>query len=88
MLLMPEDMRPERIEQISDNLVSDLGLYTRKQADAIISGIPISLSLEEHGVHRVLVTYPWGLETRYGVQGMPGLWGYESVRQIMEAEEW
>jgi len=44
--------------------------------------------MSEHGIHGVTIHYPWGVEVRYGIQGLPGLWGLDKVREIMEEEEW
>ena len=44
--------------------------------------------LREHGVRTVVVHYPWGSEVRYGIQGIPGLWGRWAVERIREEEGW
>ena len=44
--------------------------------------------LSEYRIRGLLVRYPWGTQVRYGVQGLPGLWSWESVQRIREAEEW
>ena len=46
------------------------------------------VSLPEHGIRAIPIKYPWGKTVRYGIQGMPGLWGWASVQRIREAEEW
>lgn len=42
----------------------------------------------EFGVKQVIVHYPWGTELRYGIQGMPGLWGWETAREVMVESGW
>ncbi len=42
----------------------------------------------EHGVKGINIRYPWGVERRYGIQGMQGLFGYERLMEIKEAEGW
>ena len=46
------------------------------------------IRLAEHGIRGIIIEYPWGRQIRYGIQGMPGLWGWASVQRIREAEEW
>jgi hypothetical protein len=41
-----------------------------------------------YGIKGTPVKYPWGVEVRYGVQGMPGLWSLKSVQEIGEEEGW
>jgi hypothetical protein len=45
-------------------------------------------TLAEHGIRRVPVTYPWGHEIRYAIQGISGLWGKEFVTALREEEGW
>jgi len=44
--------------------------------------------LREHGIRTVTVHYPWGSEVRYGIQGLPGLWGKDFVERLREEEGW
>jgi hypothetical protein len=44
--------------------------------------------LSEHGIRGIQIEYPWGRDVRYGVQGLRGLFGWESIQRIREAEEW
>ena len=69
-------------------LADELGITEDTQVSALWSVIDVSPTLAEHGIHAVTVTYPWGKELRYGIQGMPGLWGYASVQKIREEEDW
>lgn len=42
----------------------------------------------EHGIHGVIIHYPWGVEIRYGIKGKAGLWGWESVQEFGREEGW
>lgn len=44
--------------------------------------------LEEHGVSTVPVSYPWGTQIRYAIQGLPGLWSRETIEMLREEEGW
>lgn len=74
-------------EVFREYLKDELGIIGDKQVDALWSGVEIQTDLAEHGIKGVTVPFPWGAERRYGIQGLPGLWGWESVKTIMEEEE-
>jgi len=76
------------IETFKEYLREEFGITRIEQVEALWSATEMSRNLEEHGIRAVLVEYPWGRQLRYGVQGLPGLWGWESVRKIMEEEGW
>jgi hypothetical protein len=40
--------------------------------------------MAEAGIRAIYITYPWGSVTRYGIKGLPGLWGYESMIEIFK----
>lgn len=61
---------------------------TARQLEAFWEASGVMESLEEHGIRVVSVTYPWGQEYRYAIQGMPGLWGRWAVEKIKEEEGW
>lgn|SRR5487761_1916930 len=42
----------------------------------------------EHGVRGLNIHYPWGVERRYGIQGMSGLWRWERLQEIRSEEGW
>ena len=80
-------------EQISKEtfikyLAEELGITNADFQDSLWEETDTLSRMAEYGIHGVTITYPWGVEVRYGVQGMPGLWSLESVREIMEGEEW
>jgi hypothetical protein len=75
------------IETLRNYLKGEFGITTDAQVQALWDTLDIKDTLAEHGIHAVMVTYPWGKDLRYGVQGMPGLWGFEAVQTIMEEEE-
>ena len=76
------------IATLQEYLRDEFGITGDLQIEALWGATGVKDLYSEHGVRAVLVTYPWGQELRYGVQGMPGLWGWESVQEIMEGEEW
>lgn len=76
------------IEAFKQYLKDEFSWYTDAQTEVLIEAFKAETSVEEHGIRAVTVTYRWGIELRYGVQGMPGLWGWESVQEIREGEGW
>lgn len=76
------------IEDLKDYLKDEFGITGDAQVAALWSATGISADLAIHGIHAVTVTYPWGKELRYGVQGLAGLWGWEAIQEIREGEEW
>jgi len=69
-------------------LEEELGITNPDFAEVMWGSVEPVTSLAEHGIHGVTITYTWGREVRYGVQGMPGLWSWESVQAIRAGEEW
>jgi len=61
---------------------------TLKQIEEFWEAAGIKQLEEEHGIRVVEVTYPWGEEIRFAIQGLPGLWGRWAVEKIREEEEW
>jgi hypothetical protein len=76
------------IETMKEYLRDEFGITGIEQVEALWSATGMKMSLGEHGIRAITITYPWGVELRYGIQGMPGLWGWASVQQIMLGEEW
>lgn len=76
------------IETLKNYLKDEFGITGDAQVAALWSATGVSTDYAEHGIHAVTITYPWGKELRYGVQGMSGLWGYESIQEIRESEGW
>jgi len=79
--------KTEDIELFKEYLRDELGITGNLQIDALWNAVEMQKDLSDFGIRGVTITYPWGQERRYGIQGIPGLWGWESVRQILEAEE-
>jgi len=79
--------RTTDIETFRTYLREELGITLDQQVEALWSGVETQTDLAEHGIRGVTIEYPWGAERRYGVQGLPGLWGWESVKRILEEEE-
>jgi len=69
-------------------LADELGIKNMDFADSLWEASDTVSDWAEHGIRGVTITYPWGREVRYGVQGMPGLWSWESVKAIEAGEEW
>lgn len=78
----------QTIETLRNYLENTFPDYTAAQIDVLLHVSGIETSLEEHGITWVGVRENWGQQARYGIQGVPGLWGYETVQQIREEEEW
>jgi len=76
------------IETFKQYLAEELGITNLDFQESLWAETDTTFRMAEHGIRGITITYPWGREVRYAVQGMPGLWGYESVREIMESEEW
>jgi len=76
------------IETLKDYLKDEFGITGDLQVEALWSATEVSADMMEHGIHAVTITYPWGKELRYGVQGMSGLWGFARVQEIRAGEEW
>jgi hypothetical protein len=69
-------------------LAEELGITSLDFQESLWSEVDTSFLMSEHGIKGVTIHYPWGVEVRYGIQGLPGLWGLARVREIMEEEEW
>jgi len=76
------------IETLKSYLKDEFGITGDAQVEALWGATGVTADYAEHGIRAVTVTYPWGKELRYGVQGMSGLWGWESVQEIREGEGW
>jgi hypothetical protein len=76
------------IETLKSYLKDEFGITGDAQVEALWSATEVSADYAEHGIRAVTITYPWGRELRYGVQGMPGLWGWERVQEVRAGEEW
>jgi hypothetical protein len=75
-------------DRFTKYLAEELGITNLDFQESLWSEVDTSFLMSEHGIKGVTITYPWGVEVRYGIQGLPGLWGLERVREIMEEEEW
>jgi len=75
------------IDRFRDYLRDEFDITKDTQVQALWSAVDTTKDLSEHGIHPLIVHYPWGDELRFGVQGLPGLWGWEAVLQILEEEE-
>jgi len=75
------------LETLKDYLRDEFEITNPLQVEALWSAIGTSDTLADFGIHAVTVRYPWGAELRYGVQGLPGLWGWAAVQEIMSEEE-
>jgi len=75
------------LDGFRDYLRDEFAIEKDTQVMALWDAIEDKLKLEEFGIHGLTIEYPWGKELRYGVQGLPGLWGWSRVQEIVEAEE-
>ena len=76
------------VEGLKKYLEREFPGYKDTQINALVETAGIEVSYSDHGITGLTITYPWGVEHRYGIQGLPGLWGWESVQTIREGEEW
>jgi len=76
------------IETMKEYLREEFGITGIEQVEALWGATGMKAELSEHGIRAITIEYPWGKQLRYGVQGMPGLWGWESITEIMESEGW
>lgn len=74
------------IETMRQYLKDEFGIEKETQVQALWSAVEEADELAKHGIHAVTITYPWGRELRFGIQGLPGLWGWKSVQEIIEEE--
>jgi hypothetical protein len=84
--LESEERAPDDPEKFKEWLKAQLGDYSEAQHDALWAMRHEEATMEDIGINPVIVTYPWGRELRFGVQGLPGLWGWEAVQEIMAEE--
>lgn len=76
------------IATLQSYLKDEFGITGDAQIAALWSSTQVSADFAEHGIRAVTVTYPWGKELRYGVQGMAGLWGLTRIQEIRAGEGW
>jgi hypothetical protein len=69
-------------------LEEELGITNPDFAESIWKSVEPVTAMAEHGIFGVTIKYPWGVEVRYGIQGMSGLWNFASVQAIRAGEEW
>ena len=88
--LEEEEQAPPYIEDFKIWLGQQIGVATPAQEEALWEAKKSQISEEEHGIRPVIVTYisRGTRELRYAVQGLAGLWGFESIQEIREAEGW
>ena len=83
--------RQTDIETFRGYLKEELGITGDRQVEALWSGVHLQDDLADlgiRGVNREYTTLEGNrVERRYGIQGIPGLWGWGAVQQVMEAEE-
>lgn len=84
---IPIDQQAD-IDTFRKYLADELGIISDAQVEALWSTVGTTADYGEHGIRQVRIDYPWGVEVRYGVQGLPGLWGWERVQEIRTEEEW
>lgn len=75
-------------ERLTKYLQEQFPTYSDAQLEALAEASGTESALEAAGIKQVRIYYPWGVELRYGIQGMPGLWGWETAKTVLEEEEW
>lgn len=67
-------------------LAEELGITQDKQIGALRTAWDVEQRLSELGVKAVSIDYPWGEETRFGIKGWRGLFGWERMKEIIGFE--
>lgn len=75
------------IEGFTKYLADELGITEEPRVSALTGARDIDLRLSELDVKAISITYPWGEETRFGIKGYPGLWGWTRMKEITGFEE-
>lgn len=58
---------------------------TDAQLDALWGGTEYRYEvLAPSGIRPMIITYPWGKDTRYFIEDFPGLWGFEGMKSILD----
>lgn len=58
--------------------------YNAKQLEVLLKTAKfINEELTPLGIRPISVDYPWGLTTRYGIKGQPGLFGAAAVIRLL-----
>jgi len=83
------DLRSARTkEELKQMLADELGREPAGLTDALWDLLPTEALYAAHGIRSIGFKHAWGTESRWGIQGMPGLWSYDVVEAIREEEEW
>lgn len=76
------------IDTFRKHLAEELGITTDAQVEALWGALDVTSTFAAHGVKQVRVDYSWGVEVRYGIQGMSGLWGWDALQEVRAGEGW
>ncbi len=72
------------LTKLTDYLVTELG-YSDSQVDAIVGAVDFrDVDLADVGIHPFTIEFEWGKQIRYGIEGLPGAWGYSKMREVYE----
>lgn len=72
------------VARLTDYLFDTLG-YSDLQIDAIVDAVDFrDIELADVGIHPFTIEFPWGKQIRYGIEGLPGAWGFTRMREIYE----
>jgi hypothetical protein len=91
--LEEEEPLPSEYDLFQATLRSEIYGFNDAQIDKLWELKGIEADYAEHGIHGLNVTYlegqpPEYVSRRYGIQGMPGLWGWAMVQEIRYLEGW
>ena len=84
--LEEEEPLPSEWDLFQSTLRAELYNYNDAQIEKLWELKGVEQNYAEHGIHGLNIEYPWGTERRYGIQGLPGLWGWARVQEIMAEE--
>jgi len=76
------------IETLRKYLSDEFSITKDAQVTALWGATKVSDLLADYGIYYVGVRENWGINPRFAVQGLAGLWNWESIQGIIAAEEY
>ena len=70
------------IKDFQTYLKDELGITGEAQISGLWEATGTKWSLADVGVRAMPITYPWGHETRYVIEGYKGLFGFPRMKEI------
>jgi hypothetical protein len=86
--LEEEEPLPDQWDLFQATLKGELYGFNDTQIEKLWELKGVEADYAEHGIRSLIVKYPWGSEIRYGIQGMSGLWGFDTIQELRSGEDW